>query len=225
MRHFAAAKCIQATRGSAEPDGATDWTVGHRQFPGSVSIRFLPNGTVTEPLRQSDFSNTAFSHSPVYITFRLLLLSKTCRSTLSSGTQRSELIVYSSASHASLLAFSHTRLSCTPRAAFAYTFPPCSPLPRTPTLPQPELRAPARPCQHHVNQTERELQGPWLCLPPAAGLQRAGWKLGLAHEACTGAAAREWAAGVGCGRPAPSATHATSAGLCQKWACAGGAQT
>eukprot|EP00983_Pelagomonas_calceolata_P080903 1155343-Pelagomonas_calceolata.AAC.3 len=40
MRHFAAVK--QATCGSAEPDGATNWSPGHRHFPECV---FLPIST------------------------------------------------------------------------------------------------------------------------------------------------------------------------------------
>eukprot|EP00983_Pelagomonas_calceolata_P034552 1083089-Pelagomonas_calceolata.AAC.3 len=36
LRHFAAAKCMQATCGSAEPDGATAWSIGNRHFPESV---------------------------------------------------------------------------------------------------------------------------------------------------------------------------------------------
>eukprot|EP00983_Pelagomonas_calceolata_P055147 1144009-Pelagomonas_calceolata.AAC.2 len=34
------AKCMLATCGSGEPDCATDWLIGHRQFPGSVYTIF-----------------------------------------------------------------------------------------------------------------------------------------------------------------------------------------
>eukprot|EP00983_Pelagomonas_calceolata_P123548 1161019-Pelagomonas_calceolata.AAC.5 len=42
LRHFAAAKCKQAMCGSADPDGVTDWSVGHHHIPESVKAQTCP---------------------------------------------------------------------------------------------------------------------------------------------------------------------------------------